>query len=150
MGSFRALGRLGKSPVRLVVTLAALGASLMGVSVAQGAMGTSTTLITTARPDLTSVTTPGSQGGPTADFCFSKGLGVASAGSESDFILNGYDGQKALLADSIAQINNNCIEATFTDDDEDDLVAYSFGTVLEGAVEADEGGGAEPHRLDAP
>ena len=64
---------------RLVVSVAALGASLMGVSVAQGAMGTSTTLITTARPDLTSVTTPGSQGGPTADFCFSKGLGVASA-----------------------------------------------------------------------
>ena len=58
---------------RLVVSVAALGASLMGVSVAQGAMGTSTTLITTARPDLTSVTTPGSQGGPTADFCFSQG-----------------------------------------------------------------------------
>ena len=126
---------------RLVVSVAALGASLMGVSVAQGAMGTSTTLITTARPDLTSVTTPGSQGGPTADFCFSKGLGVASAGTESDFILNGYDSQKEMEADSIAQINNFCIEATYTNSDENDLVAYSFGTVLEGAVEADEGGG---------
>ena len=98
-----------------LVGLAALAASVTAVPVAQGAMGTSTTLITTARPDLTSVTTPGSQGGPTADFCFSKGLGVASAGSECDFILNGYDGQKPLFADSIAQINNNCIEATYTD-----------------------------------
>ena len=62
-------------------------------------------------------------------------------GAETDFILNGYDGQKPLSADSIAQINNNCIEATFTDDFENDLVAYSHGTVLEGAVEADEGGG---------
>ena len=44
-------------------------------------------------------------------------------------------------SDSIAQLNNFCIEATFTDDTANDLVAYSFGQVLEGAVEADEGGG---------
>ena len=104
-------------------------------------MGTSTTLITTARPDLISVTTPGSQGGPTADFCFSKGLGVASGATASDFLLGGYDSERLQEADSIAQLNNFCIEATFTNDDANDLVAYSFGQVLEGAVEADEGGG---------
>ena len=42
-------------------------------------------------------------------------------------MLNGYDGDKPLEADSIAQINNFCIEATFTDDYENDLVAYSSG-----------------------
>ena len=66
--------------LRLGSALAALGASLVAPSLAQAAMGTSTTLVTTARPDLVSVTTPGSQGGPTADFCFNKGLGVASGG----------------------------------------------------------------------
>ena len=126
---------------RIAVGLTALGASVMGASAAQAAMGTSTTLITTARPDLISVTTPGSQGGPTADFCFTKGLGVASGASPSDFLLGGYDGEDLQEADSIAQLNNFCIEATFTQDDFNDLVAYSFGQVLEGAVEADEGGG---------
>ena len=126
---------------RIAVGLTALGASVMGASVAQGAMGTSTTLITTARPDLVSVTTPGSQGGPTADFCFSKGLGVASTGTPEDFELGGYDDDNELEANSIAQLNNFCIEATFTDDDQNDLVSYSLGTVQEGAVEADEGGG---------
>ena len=124
-----------------MVGLAALGAVVTAVPVAQGAMGTSNTLITTARPDLESVTTPGSQGGPTADFCFSKGLGIASGGNESDFLLGGYDGEKLMPAESIAQLNDNCIEATYTDDQVNDLVAYSFGQVLEGAVEANEGGG---------
>ena len=126
---------------RIAGALAALGASLLGASVAQGAMGTSTTLITTARPDLVSVTTPGSQGGPTADFCFSKGLGVASTATPDLFELGGYDDDNELEADSIAQINNFCIEATFTDDDQNDLVSYSLGRVQEEAVEADEGGG---------
>ena len=126
---------------RIAVGLTALGASVMGASAAQAAMGTSTTLITTARPDLISVTTPGSQGGPTADFCFSKGLGVASGAAPSDFLLGGYDSEKLQEADSIAQLNNFCIEATFTIARANDLVAYSFGQVLEGAVEADEGGG---------
>ena len=118
---------------RIAVGLTALGASVMGASAAQAAMGTSTTLITTARPDLISVTTPGSQGGPTADFCFSKGLGVASGAAPSDFLLGGYDSEDLQEADSIAQLNNFCIEATFTQDDANDLVAYSFGQVLGGS-----------------
>ena len=126
---------------RVVGALAALGASFVGASVAQGAMGTSNTLITTARPDLVSVTTPGSQGGPTADFCFSKGLGVASGATAEQFELDGYDDDNQLEADSIAQLNNFCIEATYSDDDRNDLVSYSHGKVEEGAVEADEGGG---------
>ena len=87
------------------------------------------------------MTTPGSQGGPTADFCFSKGLGVASTATPDLFQLDGYDDDNALEADSIAQINNFCIEATFSDDDANDLVTYSHGEVDEDAVEADEGGG---------
>ena len=87
------------------------------------------------------MTTPGSQGGPTADFCFSKGLGVASGAASTDFLLGGYHSEKLQQADSIAQLNNFCIEATFTDNSANDLVAYSFGQVLEGAVKADEGGG---------
>ena len=71
--------------VRMAGALAALGASFLGASVAQGAMGTSNTLITTARPDLVSVTTPGSQGGPTADFCFSRDS-VSRAAATPDLI----------------------------------------------------------------
>ena len=127
--------------LRLGSALAALGASLAAPSLAQAAMGTSTTLITTARPDLVSVTTPGSQGGPTADFCFSKGLGVASTATSDLFELGGYDDDNELEADSIAQISNFCIEATFSDDATNDLISYSHGLVEEGAVEADEGGG---------
>ena len=136
------LRRRGRTAARLAITVTALGASLMGVSVAQGAMGTSTTLITTSRPDLLSVTTPGSQGGPTADFCFSKGLGVASGGSETDFLLGPYDDDNLMEADSIAQLNDTCIEATYTDPETDDFPAYTYGQVMEGAVEANEGGGA--------
>ena len=57
------------------------------------------------------------------------------------FELGGYDGDVQNEADSIAQLNNFCIEATFTTANEDDLVVHSFGQVEEGAVEADEGGG---------
>ena len=66
---------------------------------------------------------------------------MASGAASTDFLLGGYDSEKLQEADSIAQLNNFCIEATFTDSTANDLVAYSFGQVLEGAVEADEGGG---------
>ena len=134
MRQFSKLGRTG-------VAVAMFGAILALPPIAHGAMGTSTTLITTARPDLVSVTTPGSQGGPTADFCFSKGLGVASTATPGLFQLNGYQDNTSLTADSIAQTNNFCIEATFTNPNRDDLVVYTNGHVREGAVEADEGGG---------
>ena len=126
---------------RFAIGLAVLGAIGAGASVADAALGTSSTLVTTARPDLVSVTTPGSQGGPTADFCFSKGLGVAGSAGPDDFSLGGYDGGDLEPASSIAQITNFCIEATFGNDAADDLVAYTHGQVAEGAVEADAGGG---------
>jgi hypothetical protein len=72
----------------------------MGVSVAQGAMGTSNTLVTSNRPDLISVTTPGAQSGSiAADFCFTKGLGIAGGASATDFALGGYDSGEFLYGD---------------------------------------------------
>ena len=107
MRQFSKLGRTG-------VAVAMFGAILALPPIAHGAMGTSTTLITTARPDLVSVTTPGSQGGPTADFCFSRASGLRARRHPGLFQLNGYHDNTSLIADSIAQINNFCIEATFT------------------------------------
>jgi hypothetical protein len=130
----------------IVATLGALGASLFGAAAAQGALGTSNTLITSNRPDLISVTTPGAQSGSiAADFCFTKGLGIAGGASAGDFSLGGYDADEGYLAgDDFNQISNFCIEVLFNGSPgvNDDLVAYTFGQVAAGAVVADTGGGA--------
>jgi hypothetical protein len=135
-----------RSLARIGATLAALCASLIGAAAAQGALGTSNTLITSNRPDLISVTTPGSQSGSiAADFCFTKGLGIAGGASAADFALGGYDSDEFMPGDDFNQISNFCIEVLFNGsngDGSDDLVAYTFGQVAEGAVVADAGGGA--------
>ena len=127
----------------LAIGLTVLGALVAGRSVAQAAMGTSNTLITTARPDLISVTTPGSQSGPIARLLLHQGARhrrrrragrlLRSAAMTATSPLAGVD---------FNQINNFCIEVPFGNDAADDLVAYTFGQVAEGAVEADTGGGA--------
>ena len=121
---------------RIAVGLVVLGAPFFGASVVHGAMGTSHTLITQFRPDLVSVTTPGSSGSSTANFCFSKNLGIAGGATSDGFTIGGYENDEQLGASSIAQVSDRCIEATYTDSDSNDLKAYSYGQVGEDQVQA--------------
>jgi hypothetical protein len=126
---------------RIAVGLVVLGAPFFGASVVNGAMGTSHTLITQFRPDLVSVTTPGNSGSTTANFCFSKDLGIAGGASGDDFTIGGYENDEQVGADSIAQISTRCIEATYTNSDTNDLKAYSYGQIDQGTVQSSSGGG---------
>jgi hypothetical protein len=102
--------------VRTAVGLAALAASLVGAGSAQAALGTSPQFAPQNRPYLTSVTDQGGTG--LVNFCFGTSGGqaiTAPAGgyNPNDFLLVGYDESDDQNADTVAQLNNNCLQATF-------------------------------------
>jgi hypothetical protein len=128
-----------RSLARLAVGLVALGAPFLGASVAQGALGTSTTLSLGSinRPVLTSVTATGDTG--LVSYCFATPSSLAVTGpyATTDFWLGGYDDSFRQEPVTISQENNNCVQATFA---QGQRTQYSYGGVEEDAVAVIVGG----------
>jgi hypothetical protein len=126
---------------RIAVGLVALAAPLFAASAAQGAIGTSKTLLTTNRPDLTSVTVAGPA---TVNFCFDTNIdpvGGSFAGVANLFDLGGYD-EDTLTPDAVHvsanRLNAQCAQVTYASVD---IPKYSIGTVAANAVVGFESGG---------
>jgi hypothetical protein len=115
--------------VRLALGLTALAVPLFGAGTAQAALGTSPQFAPQNRPYLTSVTDQGGTG--LVNFCFGTSGGqaiTAPAGGydEDDFFITGYDESNDNDADTVAQLNNNCVQATFASAE---IGEYSIGQV---------------------
>jgi hypothetical protein len=131
---------------RIAVGLVALAAPLFAASAAQGAIGTSKTLLTTNRPDLTSVTVAGPA---TVNFCFDTNIdpnGGSFPAVANSFDLGGYDEdtQTPNAAHITAnRLNATCAQVTYTNNNGGaiDLTKYSIGTVQANAVLGFESGG---------
>jgi hypothetical protein len=125
---------------RIALGLVALAAPLLAASAAQGAIGTSKTLLTTNRPDLTSVTVSGPA---TVDFCFDTGIdpnGGSFPAVMNSFDLGGYDAETVTpdaVHVSANRLNGNCAQVTY----DANIPKYSIGTVAAGAVLGFESGG---------
>jgi hypothetical protein len=122
-----------RSLARLAVGLVALGAPFLGASVAQGALGTSTTLSLGSinRPVLTSVTATGDTG--LVSYCFATPSSLAVTGPyvTTDFWLGGYDDSFRQEPVTVSQESNNCVQATFA---QGQRTQDSYGGVEEDAT----------------
>jgi hypothetical protein len=123
------------------VGLVALAAPLFAASAAQGAIGTSKTLLTTNRPDLTSVTVAGPA---TVNFCFDTNIdpvGGSFPGVANLFDLGGYD-EDVVTPNAVHvtanRLNATCAQVTYASVD---IPKYSIGTVEANAVVGFESGG---------
>ena len=121
---------------RLAVGLAALGVPLLGANSAQAALGTSNTFVPQNRPALVSVTDQGGTG--LVNFCFQTSGGQAITAPPggyvaANFSIRGYDESTENDAATVAQLNNNCVQATFASGE---IGEYSIGRVLGTSVVA--------------
>ena len=137
---------------RLAVGLAALGASADRRLRGPGRDGHLQHPDHDARPDLISVTTPGSQSGSIAPTSASpRASGSPAAATATDFALGGYDGDESSWMTTSTRSHNFCIEVLFNGAngaDSDDLVAYSFGQVAGGSGRGRRRRRRQPRRLD--
>ena len=120
-----------RASARLAVGLVAAAVPLAGASVAQAAMAGANPVVTTARPDLRSVTLTGAS---SAQFCFDKA--ITSVPNIGGFYLGGYRAD-AFLASTNAVAAGNCVNASFptsVSGNTDNIEHHSFGQVAEGAV----------------
>jgi hypothetical protein len=131
MSRFPRRGRIA----RLALGLVALGVPLVGANTAQAALGTSSTFTPQNRPFLQSVTITGPG---LVNFCFgtSGGQAVTAPGGTydpNDFRVAGYKNTGNQAAATVAQFNNNCVQASYA---LGQLSEYSFGAVDDNAVVA--------------
>jgi hypothetical protein len=123
--------------------------------VAQAAMAGGNPLTTTNRPDLRSVHV--NNGADTAEFCFDKAIANVSPGlsliDPDNFSLGGYrfDVRLRAATANVESTNTNCVVATMrpttTGSGTADLTSYSYGTVDDNAVSANNGGANAPGNI---